>query len=287
MPLTPTPGGDAILGGMSTVNGAAAGSAADIDEYINRACDYIANGPLYWKPGVIVSIARGGTGATTAAGARTALGIPTTAAQIGAAADGIGTGLTFTSPGFNRIVYAAPGVTSGTELARQDDVSSRVSKTGDTMSGDLFLPGSSAASSGWSAAYINSDGRVCRGASSLRYKKFVREWNPDDLGDIFPQFNRFQMRADGNIPAEGKWRYGPIAEQMAAHPDQEQFVVWRDIEGLGVVPDSVDFTAMLVAQVAQLHQRDQERAEREAERDMWIEQLLNRVESLENAHADN
>ena len=68
-------GDDAILGGMSLVNGAAANSAQQMDDYENTGRDYIANGPTHWKPGVKVPLTQGGTNATTAAGARTNLDV--------------------------------------------------------------------------------------------------------------------------------------------------------------------------------------------------------------------
>lgn len=240
-------GDDAISAGMTLVNGAAAGSAAAIDDYINRAEDYIANGPTYWKPSVVVGIADGGTGATTASAARTALGIPTSAAAVGAAADGIGTGLVFTSPGFGRIVWAAPGVSGGTELANNGVANDRVLKAGDTMTGDLYIPGASAAVSSFTVCYINGDGRVSRGSSSERYKKYISKVDPLEQGNLFPDLYRYQMKSlDGT--GDGAWMLGHIAERLAENPDQERFVVRIDGE-----VESIDFIQLLLAQTAQLH----------------------------------
>lgn len=79
-------GDDAVLGGMTLVNGAATNSAQQIDDYINRAQDYIANGPTYLKAGVTVPIDHGGTNATTAAAARANLSVAALSATMTARA---------------------------------------------------------------------------------------------------------------------------------------------------------------------------------------------------------
>lgn len=116
----------------------------------------------------------------------------------------------------------------------------------------LFLPASTAATSGYTIAYINSDGRVSRGASSQRYKKYISDIDPSGLGDVFPELVRYQMRN-----GDGAWKYGHIAERLAEHPDQAPFVVHADVDG-EQVPDSIDFIALLLVQTAQLHQRVQQ-----------------------------
>jgi len=63
--------GDAALAaGMPLVNGAEAGSAPKIDDYINETRDFIAN-----RTSTVTPVAKGGTGATSAAAARAALGV--------------------------------------------------------------------------------------------------------------------------------------------------------------------------------------------------------------------
>ncbi|TFV82046.1 hypothetical protein E4V99_14020 [Microbacterium sp. dk485] len=131
-----------------------------------------------------------------------------------------------------------------------DSVAGGVKPGQDVTFGQVYLPSSYAASSGYTVAYINADGRIARGASSERYKKHISAVDPDDLGDIWPVFHRFQMRADGNVPDDHTWRYGYIAEQLAEHPDQAAFAVVID----GQV-ESIDFIGLLLSQVAQLHKR--------------------------------
>lgn len=130
-----------------------------------------------------------------------------------------------------------------------------------TIGGNLHLPSATAATNSYTVAYINGDGRVSKGASSERYKKFISVIDPDSLGDIWPDLSRFQMRT-----GDGSWKYGYIAERLAEHPDQQPFVVYADIDG-HLVPDSIDFIALLMAQNAQLRQH--------------LDLLAQRIENLE------
>jgi hypothetical protein len=201
----------------------------------NATRDMIVN---YVKP-----VASGGTGGTTPASAR---------AGIGAVHDDIGTGLQLYSPGFGRLGFRAPGVSAGTELANSDVASGKVSKTGDEMSGFLrvndhiYVPNAFAAVSGFVVAYINSDGRLSKGASTERVKKYITEIDPATLGDVSTGLYRFQMKG-----GDGSWRYGVIAERLAENEATQPFVVY-DAEGL---PESVDFISLLLAQNAQQSQQ--------------------------------
>ena len=116
------------------------------------------------------------------------------------------------------------------------------------VNGHVYTPNSTPATSGYTVAYINSDGRLARGASSERYKKYISDIDPAALGDIWPDLTRYQMRH-----GDGAWKYGYIAERLAEHPDQQPFVVYADQDGT-LVPESIDFIALLMAQNAQLHQ---------------------------------
>lgn len=259
-------GTDATAGGMAVVLGTALRNT--VHTLITATRDYIANGPAYWKSGVTVPLTKGGHGATTAAGARTALSVPSTTEAV------LQTQLA--APDFATAskvpVYNAAGqLTSVAPSLGGHVVPLSTLQGGHTCYGEIYLPNSSAAVSGYTIAYINSDGRISRGASSERYKKYIRAIEPAEVGDLFPQLHRFQMRSlDGT--GDGVWRYGYIAERLAEHPDQAVFVVY-DRDGR---PDSIDFIGLLLAQVAQLHQREEER-------DTIIENLLDRVETLENA----
>lgn len=236
-------GDDATAAGLGVVPGTA--QAKDLDTYVTETRDQIARGPVSWKPGTGVPVTQGGTGGATAAAARDTLDVPH---------DATGTQLKFTTPGFDRIALEAPGVAFVhtlaylTDIPAAPDLSGVVHKTGDTMTGHLYLPNATPATTGWVAAYINSDGRVSKGASSERFKKFISRILPASLGNIFPELHRFQMRQ-----GDGSWRYGWIAERLAEHPEQQPFVVY-DNEGR---PESIDFIALLIAQNAQLNDRVQ------------------------------
>ncbi|EQM75917.1 MULTISPECIES: hypothetical protein [Microbacterium] len=131
-------------------------------------------------------------------------------------------------------------------------------------SGNVYVPAATPATAGWQPAYINNDGRISRGSSSERYKKYITSIDPASLGDIWPDLKRFQMRG-GDV---GAWTYGYIAERLAEHDDQRAFVVYREIDG-ELVPDSIDFMALVMAQNAQLHQA--------------LDLLAQRLDALENA----
>lgn len=130
-------------------------------------------------------------------------------------------------------------------------------------SGHVYVPASSPATAGWQVAYINNDGRLSRGSSSERYKKYITTIDPESLGDIWPALCRFQMRG-GDV---GAWTYGYIAERLAENDDQRPFVVYAEHDG-ELVPDSIDFIALLIAQNAQLHQA--------------VDLLAQRLDAMEN-----
>lgn len=259
MPLTPTPGADALAAGMPLVPGT--GLASDIEEYINQTRDFIAQ-----RTSNVTPIAKGGTGATTAAAARTNLDVNSKQED----ADAIKTRVINLSSATNaiqlqwiggrvRIVIDASVIG---DIAHVSDLGAYISSAGGTITGSLFLPNASPAVSGYAVAYINADGRVSRGASSERYKKHISEIDPASLGDIFPALHRFQMRQ-----GDGTWKYGWIAERLAEDTDTEPFVVYND-QG---TPDSIDFIALLIAQNAQLHQQ--------------LDLLEQRLDALEARHA--
>lgn len=230
MPLTPTPGGDATDAGMTLVPGV--GAASDLEEYINRAQDYIANGPGYWKAGVRVSLARGGHGASDSAGARAALLTPW---------DATGSQLKFTSPQFDRIALEAPGVAFAHTLAYLSDIpaapdlSGYVAKSGSVMSGDLeagnisargafYNPGMSAVTSGYVAVYRNSDGRIGILPSTRRAKKEIKAWTPDLQALLAIRVVTFRYRA----------ALFDTTDPLRADPPVEVGLIAEDLDALGL-----------------------------------------------------
>lgn len=261
-------GADAAAAGMDTV-----AATADIrlayDE-INKSRDYIAQ-----RTSAVTPVAKGGTGATDAAAARANLDVPRAGTVGGRAVMDIsGDGNVGLRYNGSRFV----GRSGGTELElanlldsngalsaannANNNANGRVAKSGDTMTGHLFLPNSVPATSGWTACVINGDGRVSRGASSERFKKYISEVQPLVLGDLFPPLKRWQMKG-----GDGRWSYGHTAEQLAANPATEPFVVYESVvddDGVARValddagkpiPYSVDFISLLMAKVAQLDAR--------------------------------
>lgn len=285
-------GDDGVLGGMPLVPGSI--PANTIDTKLNLLQDYLANGFNYWKPGVVLPIARGGLGSTTVSGARTALGLPAAGAAEAATPGTLAQ--RYADGTIDAVQFAtASDPTLPNHCTRRAWVESYVSSaigsgylplTGGTLSGQLYLPASSPASSGWTSAYIDGTGRVCRGASSMRYKDDITPIDPLELGDLFPQLHTFVMKDD---PGRMQ-RVGYIAEHLNESAAQRPFVVHQreavyedvltdiiDEEGVVVgqrvvdrrvvgsrrardedgepIPDSIESISLLLAQVAQLHAR--------------------------------
>lgn len=249
-------GDDAAAAGMALVNGAAT-AAANIDQEINRTRDYIAQ-----RTNEITPVVKGGTGASTASGARTNLDVPSRAETV--LNGDSGNAIRLTRSG-DRVKLRLAGTDRGdiayvadVDGARADansgisgansNANGRVSKGGDTMTGQLLLPNSFAASSSWTVCYINGDGRVSRGSSSQRYKKYIHD--APDLGDLFAApLREYRMRTDGVIPDDGVKHIGYVAEELVG-TDMERFVVVINDQ-----VESIDFIALLMAQVSQLNAR--------------------------------
>lgn len=249
-----TEGDDAVAAGLPVMDGTEA--LSDVDAAVNKTRDIIAQLAAGTRP-----IATGGTGATSAAGARTNLG----AAAAGhghdsADVDYSSLGGAASAPNVYRAVDGSLRVSAYDVEA---EVTARLAKSGGTVTGGLYLPNATPATTSYVVCYINSDGRVSKGASSERFKKHISEIDPASLGDLFPAFKRFKMRGGDEV-----WRYGYTAEQLAANPETEPFVIYeRRIEEDGTaphlerdehgnpIPESIDFIGFLLAQVAQLNAR--------------------------------
>jgi hypothetical protein len=201
-------GDAAALAGMDVVPSTASRSLG-YDE-INKTRDYIAD-----FAGGTTPIAEGGTGATTAAGARTNLGVQTTVDAVAAATasgdSGGGSNLVRFN-GSGRIGVADP--TSGKHAANRDYADTKLSKSGDTMSGNLYLASAAPVTSGYTSLWRNGDGRVGVSASSLRFKKDVKTDTPCDIAALRPV--TFKWRA-GVDPATNPTHveHGLIAEEVA------------------------------------------------------------------------
>lgn len=218
-------GDDALAAGMDIVLG-----TEDIrmsyDE-TNKTRDYIAQ-----RTSAVTSVAKGGTGASTPAAAK--LNLEVVADKIlRPGGDTIETTLLYFGANYATIADMNTGDAT------------RLPLTGGTLSGHLYLPAATLAVSGYTAAFINGDGRVSRGASSARYKENITA--APELGNLFAVgLDEFEM-----IGGDGARILGYIAEKLAADPNLARFVI-RDAEDR---PDSIDWFQLLLAQNAQLHAR--------------------------------
>lgn len=242
-------GADAVAAGMDILTGNE--DRRNGWDEINKSRDYIAQ-----RTSAVTPVAKGGTGANTASGARTNLDVYSkeeTSAAVNTRVINLSAGTNAIQlqwiGGRVRMIIDASNVG---DIATVGEVSGKLDTAGGTITGgltvngDLRAPFAAPATSGYAVAYLNADGRLSRGASSERYKKYISEIDPASLGDIFPDLHRFQMRH-----GDGSWKYGWIAERLAEDSDTEPFVVYN-LEG---APDSIDFIALLIAQNAQLHQQ--------------------------------
>lgn len=252
-------GDDALAAGMELVAGTAL--ANTIDTEINLSRDYIAQ-----RTAAVTPVERGGTGATTAAGARTKLGFP----DLGRG-DAMPPNAIAVSNAQSQLTTGEP--TLGGHAAPKGYVDRAVAGVvipvnptfgTVTVTGNLFVPNSSIATAGWTQAYINNDGRLTRGASSERYKEEICD--AGELGDLFPALQTFRMRG-----GDGRRVVGYIAERFAERPDLEPFVSYQvdPLTGAAVlddtgaeIPEAIDYVQLLLAQVAQLHARVVELEER-------------------------
>lgn len=240
-------GDDALAAGMDVVAGTVA--ANTIDTEITKTRDYIAQ-----RTSTVTPISKGGTGATSAGAARTALGISAAATQSNGVL-GTGAGSNNLQADIEYLWAAKPTRTTAeynADLAYADAQSTAKMNTrlwlgGGTLSGDLYLPTASAATSGFTAAYINGDGRVSRGSSSIRYKDLLDDPDVSTLGDIWPTLRSYTIKG-----GDGQAQLGYIAEELADNPATDRFVVrYGDPERI----ESIDFIQLLLAQVAQLNAR--------------------------------
>ena len=262
-------GDDAAAAGMDVLDGNE-DRREGYDE-INKTRDYIAQ-----RTSTVTPIAKGGTGETNAAAALSALGgVPST--DVYAPGDSVANKIP-RYDGSGRLIAATPTATNHATSKSYVDaaISGRFPAAGGTFPGDLgvvgtltvlddiMVPNATAAVSGWTVAYIDATGRLSRGSSSRRYKKYITGIDPADLGDIWPEFVRYQMKG-----GDGSWQYGYIAEQLDESDDLRPFVVYQTTtehdadtdtyrtrfvadEAGNPVPESIDFIALIMAQNAQL-----------------------------------
>lgn len=202
-------------------------------------------------------INRGGTGANTAAGARTNLEVPSLTAVAGWLSEKVNNlGSGSNSIGLQWIggrIKMRVDATDVGDIATVGDVLGRVDKAGDTMGGSLtvnghiYIPAASAGGSGTIAYVQNSDSRITRGVSAERYKRHINLIDPLELGDIFPALVEYEMREE--FGGDGTRFVGHIADWMIGTA-AARFVTHRDEE-----VDAIDVIQLLLAQNAVLNAR--------------------------------
>lgn len=249
----------------------------------NEVLDQVAADRTALRP-----IAKGGTAASTASEALTKLGaLP--ASDVVVSTSGVTVaGKVPRYDSIGRLVVGSPGAANhAAPKSYVDSMAGSTSWNGGTVTGQIYLPNSFAATSGYTVCYINGDGRISRNASALRFKKYVSRVDPLQLGNIFPDLVRYKLRSQTDSRSDEAWHYGHIADWLGEDPDTQPFTVYeteadgytlaRDAFGLPI-PLSIDFIALLLAQTAQLHARV-------TAQETLISTLLSRVEALEGKTA--
>lgn len=234
-------GDEAVTEGMDKVLGTA-DRRLGYDE-INKTRDYIAQKFKAIRD-AIRSIATGGTGASTAAGARTNLAVPETAVA----------GLKFTSPGFGRISYQAPGVAYETELATAEQVAGKASSStvtaalagkADSNTKDGYLnPSVYARTLGGSyrVCYINSDGTLGWVSSSRRHKKDIHPADVDVQAVLSLELVSFLYKVEIDTDRRAELQHGLIAEQL-----DEAGLDWLVDYGADGLPEGVRYDRLALA----------------------------------------
>lgn len=111
------------------------------------------------------------------------------------------------------------------------------------IGGHIYVPNATAATVNYTNAFIDGAGRLCRGASSERFKRdIVRNAQTPDM--FAAPFSSYVMREDPTNTV----RYGYITQDLEKHESTRPFVVY-DEEGH---PISFDMMSFLFAQVIQL-----------------------------------
>lgn len=192
-------GDDAAAAGMDVLNPSTALVKNGADE-INKTRDYISQ-----RTSAVQPIAKGGTGATTAAAARTALGI--IASNIPSTGAGVQADLNFLASSKSPVGHTHAGLYSGAALfeyqasGNQFYTATKVGINNElTVVGPIYSPHGRAnpVSSSWVAAALDSAGRLGVQPSARRFKKNVRtyEYTDEQLDAFLALLDRvYQLRA--------------------------------------------------------------------------------------------
>lgn len=237
-----TYGDAAALAGMDVVPGTA--SVRDSFGEHNKTRDYIAE-----RTNAVTPIAKGGTGATTDAAARTALSVYSIATIDAALA-----GKAPTSHGHN-YPQIGPGAIDNGGFGCNVGVMNAAAAS---VSGSIFNPGAlSPVASAWTAlAAQSSDGRIGIQASARRFKKNIKTltYTPERLDAFLSILDRlFQLRAAVEGIADGPWNTGWIAEEVVEAGFSE--LVAFDADG---APLSINYAQAVIPLHAEANRRKAE-----------------------------
>ncbi|WP_341935510.1 tail fiber domain-containing protein [Microbacterium sp. LWO14-1.2] len=206
MPLTPTPGADALAAGIALVPGT--GFASDLDEYINRLADEVARRTM-----ATLSVAKGGTGATTAAAARANLGV------VLAALGSVEVGKVVSYDAAGRIPSNSPSGPADVATKGYVDAfwnAATLYLNNVVVQGQLYTPAATPVTAGYVAAYINNDGRVGKSPSARRFKKDISDhaYSVRDLLGIRLRTYRLRAAVFGEGWEDAPVEVGVIAEEL-------------------------------------------------------------------------
>ena len=209
-------GDDAAAAGMDVVAGTA-DRRQGYDE-INKTRDYIAQ-----RTSAVQPVAKGGTGATNAADARTNLDAAKTAHTH--RIDDV-----YTSDGTQKYGTALQAQLSAMQSSLEVQIGSKVSNGANVTFGDIYTPAgrSNPVSVGWVSAALGGDGRLGASPSAARFKQDItpRTYSLDDIDRITIVTYRL-IEAVEQLGDDARVEVGVIAEQLveAGFPE---FVVFGD-----------------------------------------------------------
>ena len=211
-------GDDAVAAGMSAVP-STADRRLGYDE-INKTRDYIAQ-----RTSTVQPVAKGGTGATTPAAARTNLGLGTAATADGTWADIAGTVVQRGTDGR----FLIPDPTSGKHAATKDYADATASTAASSAAGGRVDWGSfNAVRAGNLAAavynrtlggayrvcYVNTDGTLGWVSSSRRHKKNIEAASVDVDAVLAMRLVTFLYKVEVDTGRLGELQHGLIAEDL-------------------------------------------------------------------------